>query len=78
MSEQATGALFSLPADTKDYFSADDESTTKTKMILAIASIKSEHICTPLLKTLPGNAFNNQSDKLVAEKLPLVTSGLVF
>ena len=75
MSEQATGAFFRLPADTKDYLSVDDDNKDKNDIGNCFNQSKS---ATPLLKTHPGNAIDNQSDKLVAGKVAFADLGSYF
>ena len=49
------------------------------RMIIAITSIRAwAPICNPLLKTHPGNAIDNQSDKLVAGKVAFADLGSYF
>ena len=67
MSEQATGAFFRLPTDTKDYLWWWIDIKDKSDIGNCFNQSKS---ATPLLKTLPfDNAFDNQSDKLVTENV---------
>ena len=57
--------------------SADDESTTKTKIILAIASIRA-NLQPLLLKTLLATPLTTNRTNWKQKKLSLLTSGLVF
>ena len=72
MSEQTKGAFFRLPADTKDYLSVDDDNKDKNDIGNCFNQSKS------LLKTLPGNAIDNHSDKLEAEKVAFADLGSCF